>query len=82
MRDLDLFLPQGADGRRLEVVADGIPLFDGPPLAADTMLVCPLHCDGSARPGPSSTDGDALVAARHKKERAYPELVGGAVSRG
>ena len=38
LRDLDLFLPQGADGRRLEVVADGLPLFDGAQLAC-----CPHH---------------------------------------
>ena len=76
LRDLDLFLPQGADGRRLEVVADGLPLFDGAQLAVDTTLVSPLHCDGSARPGAPSTDGVALSAARRRKERAYPELVG------
>ena len=76
LRDLDLVLPQGADGRRLEVVADGLPLFDGAQLAVDTTLVSPLHCDGSARPGAPSTDGVALSAARRRKERAYPELVG------
>ena len=58
------------------MVADGLPLFDGAQLAVDTTLVSPLHCDGSARPGASSRDGVALIAARRKKERAYPELVG------
>ena len=37
------------DGRRLEVVADGLPLFGGVQLAVDTTLVSPLHCDGTAR---------------------------------
>ncbi len=75
MRDLDFFFPRGADGRRLEVVADGLPLFEGAQLAVDTTLVCPLHCDGSARPGASSRDG-ALITARRKKERVCPELIG------
>ena len=51
-------------------------MFDGAQLAVDTTLVSPLHCDGSARPGAPSTDGVALSAARRRKERAYPELVG------
>ena len=76
LRDLDLFLPQGPDGRRLEVVADGLPMFDGAQLAVDTTLASPLHCDGSARPGAPSTNGVALSAARRRKERAYPEPVG------
>ena len=54
LRDLDLFLPHSADGRRLEVVADGLPLFDRAQLAVDTTVVSPLHCDGSARPGAPS----------------------------
>ena len=73
LRDLDLFLPQGPDSRRLEVVADGLPLFDGAQLAVDTTLVSPLHCDGSVRPGALSTDGVALT---RRRQRAYPELVG------
>ena len=58
------------------MVADGLPLFDGAQLAVDTTLVSPLHCDGSARPGAPSSDGVAFSAARQRKERAYPELVG------
>ena len=37
VRDLDLALPGAvADGRRLEVVVDGLPLFGGAQLAVDT----------------------------------------------
>ena len=44
MRDLDIPGPHAAmDGRRLEVIADGLPLFDGAQLALDTTMVSPLH---------------------------------------
>ena len=42
VRDLDLEHLQGPDGRRLEVVADGLPLFGGAQLALDTTLVSAL----------------------------------------
>ena len=42
VRDLDLGVPHPAlDGRRLEVVAEGLPLFGGVQLALDTTLVSP-----------------------------------------
>ena len=47
LRDLDLALPDVADGRRLEVVADGLPLFGGAQLVIDTTLVCALRKDGN-----------------------------------
>ena len=72
VRDLDLPLPVAADNRRLEVVADGLPIF----LALDTTLVCALHCDGSPHTGAADTDGVVLQRARRRKERRYPELVG------
>ena len=76
IRDMDLAAPNPADARRLEIVADGLPLFGGAQLAMDTTLVSTLHCDGSARPGTADNDGAALVAARRRKERTNPELVG------
>ena len=75
VRDLDLLAPQALDGRRLEVVAEGLPLFGGMQLAIDATLVSPLHCDGTARPGAAHIDGVALQVARRRKERTYPELV-------
>ena len=39
VRDMDLGVPSGRDSRRLEVVADGLPLFGGMQLAIDTTLV-------------------------------------------
>ena len=77
VRDLDLPAPRQAfDGRRLEVVAEGLPIFGCMQLAIDTTLVCALHRNGTARRGAAARDGVALHAARRRKERTYPELVG------
>ena len=64
------------DGRRLEVVVDGLTLWQGAQLAINTTLVSPLRCDGSARPRAADHDGAALEDARRRKERTYPELTG------
>ena len=40
LRDFNMALPDVADGRRLEVVVDELPLFGGVQLAIDTTLVC------------------------------------------
>ena len=58
------------------MVVDGLPLFGGCQLAVDTTLVCALHCDGSPHNGAADADGVVLQAARRRKERTYPELVG------
>ena len=64
IRDLDLPVP-----------ANGLPLFDASwPLTPP--LVCALHCDGSPHNGAADADGVVLQAARRRKERTYPELVG------
>ena len=76
VRDLDLRAPHVHDGRRLEVVAEGLPLFGGAQLALDTTLVSALHCDGSARPHAADVDGVALSPRRRRKELTYPELKG------
>ena len=75
VRDLDLAAFNVLDGRRLEVLADGLTLFRGAQLAIDTM-VSPLHRDGTARRRAADVDGAALEAARRRKERTYPELYG------
>ena len=70
---LDLDLLSEADNRRLEVVANGLPISVGQ-LTLDTTLACALHCDGS--PHTADADGVVLQRARRRKERRYPELVG------
>ena len=62
------------DRRRIEILADLLPLFGGAQLAVDTTLVSALHCDGSAHPRAAHVDGAVLVTARRRKERTYPEL--------
>ena len=47
LRELDIAAPDVRDNRRLETVADGLPLFGGAQLAVDTTLVSPLHANGS-----------------------------------
>ena len=46
VRDLDSATPNAADNRRLDVVADGLPLFHGAQLAIDTTMVSPLSAQG------------------------------------
>ena len=63
--DLDLGVPQPAlDGRRFEVVAEGVPLFGGVQLALNTTLVSLVHADGTARPDAAQLEGVAMVSAR------------------
>ena len=77
LRDLDL--PIGAmDQRRIEVIAEGLPVFHGAQLAINATLVSPLRadCEPQHRRCPE-VDGAALTFARRRKEHTYPELVGG-----
>ena len=46
LRDLDLLPQDRQDTRRLEVVADCLPLHQGVQLAIDTTMVSPLRRDG------------------------------------
>ena len=75
VRDLDVAEPR-VDGRRLEIVVDGLPLFSGAQLAVDTTMVSPLHRDGTARRGAALSGEKVLEEARRRKERTYPELSG------
>ena len=75
VRDMDLGVPNAHDTRRLEVVADGLPLFGGVQLAVDTTLVSAIQGDGQPQRGAADRDGVALKRARRKKETTYPELV-------
>ena len=64
----DLVEPRAADGRRLEVVVDGFPLFGGCQLVVDTTVV--------PHRGAENLDGVVLERGRRRKERTCPELVG------
>ena len=69
--DMDVLV---ADGRRLEVVVDGLLLLGGAQIAVDTTMVCALHDDGRPRQGAAKDDGEAVKAARRKKATDYHEL--------
>ena len=76
VRDLDVGVPIAGDGRRLEVVTDGLPLFHGAQLALDATMVSALRCDGTPHRRAAEEDGAVLRAARRRKERTCPELTG------
>ena len=57
VRSMDIAAPDPRDGRRLEIVVDGLPLFGGAQFAVDTTLVSALHCDGSTTAGARDNDG-------------------------
>ena len=74
LRDLNLGLPL-TDGRRLEVVAHGLPAFGGVQVAVDVTLISPLRRDGSSRPRADHEPGLALRTAAERKHRVtYPEF--------
>ena len=76
VRDMDLATFNALDGRRLEIVADGLALWQGAQLANDTTMVSPLRRDGTARPRAADHDGAVLEVARRRKEGTHPELSG------
>ena len=63
MRDLDSGQPDVVDGRRLEVIVDGLPLHSGAQLTVDTTLVCALHRDSTPVGRAAQQDGVVLQSA-------------------
>ena len=80
LRDLNTHSSR-TDERRIEVIANGLPLWNGSQLAIDTTLVSPLTSQAEPRRHQQTTAGAALRIARRAKERTYPELVGGGRAR-
>ena len=72
VQDLDIV---AEDQRRIEVVAEGLPVFHGAQLAIDTTGV--PSPDGEPHQQCQDMDGAVLDAARRRKARTYPELTGG-----
>ena len=73
LRDLNLDVP-ASDGRRIEVVANGLPLWQGAQVAVDATVVSPVRRDGQPRPRADQQPGLALAQAVDRKGRTYPEL--------
>ena len=68
LRDMALDTVQ-ADGRRFEVVVDGLPVFRGAPFANDVGV------------NVADVDGTALDEARRRKERTYPSCASSKIGR-
>ena len=73
LRDLDLgFVGSEADGRRLEIVVDGLPIFSG---AQSTPFWC-VRCEKKKTTRAAVEDRVRVTRARRRKEATCPELVG------
>jgi hypothetical protein len=77
LRDCGLRGIDPADGRNIEVVATGIPVLHGIPLAIDATIISPLHADGTPHPHADTRPGSSLLRAEKSKADTYPELVSG-----
>ena len=64
-----------SDGRKIELVATGLPYLRGVPLAIDVRMVSPLHAHGTPFQRASTEPGTAIRRAIRDKHRTYPELV-------
>ena len=80
LRDLNIDVAH-QDDRKLEVVATGLPLARGIPLAVDATMVSPLHADGTPWHRADAKAAVALARGEGAKETIYPELMGSAVAR-
>ena len=75
LRDTSLPGIAAHDGRKVEILATGLPLERGVPLAVDATLVSALHADGRPWPRAAERDGVAIQRAEDAKRRTYWELV-------
>ena len=69
------------DDRRVEVIANGLLLWNGAQLAVETTVVSLLTASGGARSLRDPARPIALQENRHRKESTYPELAGNACCR-
>ena len=73
--DLNIDNIQRQDDRRIEVIANGLPLWGGVQLAIDTTLVSPLTRASEPRSRAGRYAGAAVQDATRAKERTYPALL-------
>eukprot|EP00435_Cladocopium_sp_Y103_P075725 s5_g63.t1 len=67
--------PPVSDGRQIEVLAQGLPLWHGAQLAVDATLTSPVGRAGAARHAAATTPGDAIQrATARKRTSVYPEF--------
>jgi len=75
LQDMNIAGISSRDGRQIEVVANGLPLWGGAQLAVDTTLVSPVRRNGTPQPNAATTDGVQLQTARARKATKYHELL-------
>jgi len=68
VRELNVPHVRPEDGRRIEVIAEGTPLYGGPQVAIDATLVCPLSRSGEPKFNSHAVDGAALKERTKDKE--------------
>ena len=73
----DLVPTVAGDGRRIDVLASGLPCYSGAQLAVDVTLRSTLTKYGEPRARTPWQDGAVLKDARRDKETTYPELAAG-----
>ena len=74
LADMNIDVPV-SDDRRIEVVANGLPLWHGSQQAMDATIVSPVTRAGEAQPGADARPGQALVgAARASDAKRTPSL--------
>ena len=61
-----------SDGRKIEVIANGLPLWGGKQIVLDTTVISALTGKGIAR---GRAAGHALKEAKKKKQDTYSEVV-------
>ena len=64
-----------SDGRHIEVVATGLPIARGIPIAVDATIISPLLADGSPWPKAATHLGASFARVVASKHTTYPELV-------
>ena len=62
------------DRGRIEIVAAGLPVAPGAPLAADVTMVSPLHAGGAPFPKAVIQTGKPFAWAVRKKRHMYSEF--------
>lgn len=70
LRDLDIGM-QAQDGRRVDLIARGLPVYGGLPSCGDASMVSALHADGAPWPRAATEDGVALQRAAETHEDTY-----------
>ena len=75
LRDMGLPGILATDRRQIEILATGLPLCAGIPVAVDATLVSPLHADGRPWAKADVEAGCSIARAEAKKGQTYSELV-------